>query len=61
MSIFPLDFTRYPELVAVNFLRWRRRMACAELENLSDKSLEDIGLAKQSRRDLDTVNPFWMP
>lgn len=61
MSIFALDFTRYPELVVVNFLRWRRQMGRAELDKLSDKNLEDIGFTKKSGRDLDSVKPFWMP
>jgi len=34
--------------------------AFTALENLSDRSLEDIGL-DPSRPDLDTVKPFWMP
>ena len=32
----------------------------AELENLSDRSFEDIGL-EPPRRDFEAVKPFWMP
>ena len=32
----------------------------AELENLSDRSLEDIGLVV-IKRDFGTLKPFWIP
>ena len=60
MTIFSLDITRVPELVAVNLLRWKRHYESAKLENLSDRSLEDIGL-EPPRRDFNAVKPFWMP
>ena len=60
MTILPLDFARFPELISVSFLRWARRRASAEVENLSDRTLEDIGL-EPPRRDLNAVKPFWMP
>jgi uncharacterized protein YjiS (DUF1127 family) len=60
MSIFPLDITRFPDFITVYLLRWKRHYTQAELENLSDETLEDIGL-EPSRRDFDTVKPFWMP
>jgi uncharacterized protein YjiS (DUF1127 family) len=42
MTIFPLDMTRFPELFSL--LYWERHYESAELENVSDRSLEDIGL-----------------
>jgi uncharacterized protein YjiS (DUF1127 family) len=60
MTIFPLDITRFPELITVYFLGGKRRSARIELENLSDKNLKDIGL-EPMRRDFDAVKPFWMP
>jgi uncharacterized protein YjiS (DUF1127 family) len=60
MTILPLDFTRFPELISESFLRWAHRQASDEIENLSDETLEDIGL-ELPRRDLDAVKPFWMP
>jgi hypothetical protein len=54
MTIFPLDMTRFSELVTASLLRWKR----GELGNVSDRSLEDIGL-EPPRRDLDAVKPFW--
>ena len=41
MTIFPLEITRFPEWTTVYLLRGNDG---AELENLSDRSLEDIGL-----------------
>jgi hypothetical protein len=60
MTIFPLEITRFPEGATVYFLREERYYDSAELENLSDRSLEDIGL-EPPRRDFDAVKPFWMP
>ncbi|HXW49155.1 MAG TPA: hypothetical protein VEK31_06920 [Xanthobacteraceae bacterium] len=61
MTIFPLDIvTRVPEFFTLYLLRWRRTTVRAELKDLSDKNLEDIGF-KRSRQDLDAVKPFWMP
>jgi len=61
MTIFPLDIVaRVPEIFAGYFLRWRRNSISAELNDLSDKSLEDIGF-KRTRQDFDAVKPFWMP
>jgi uncharacterized protein YjiS (DUF1127 family) len=60
MTTFQLNITQFPELIFVHFLRWTRHYTRTELENLSDRSLEDIGL-DPSRPDLDTVKPFWMP
>ena len=59
MTIFPLEITRFPEWVTVYLLRQKRYYDSAELENLSDRSLEDIGL-EPPRRDFDAVKPFWM-
>jgi uncharacterized protein YjiS (DUF1127 family) len=60
MTIFPLEITRFSEWTAVYLLRGKRHYDSAELENLSDRSLEDIGLGPP-RRDFDAVKPFWMP
>jgi uncharacterized protein YjiS (DUF1127 family) len=60
MTIFPLEITRFPEWATVDLLREKRYYDSAELENLSDRSLEDIGL-EPPRRDCDAVKPFWMP
>jgi uncharacterized protein YjiS (DUF1127 family) len=60
MTIFPLEITRFPESTTVCLLREKKRYYdSAELENLSDRSLEDIGL-EPPRRDFDAVKPFWM-
>jgi uncharacterized protein YjiS (DUF1127 family) len=61
MTIFPLELIRLPELIAGRFSRWRHRNPGLDLHDLSDKTLEDIGLNKPLRRDLDAVKPFWMP
>ena len=58
MTIFPLGMSRFPEFIALYFLRWN--FLGAKLENLSDQSLQDIGL-EPYRRDFDAVKPFWMP
>lgn len=60
MTIFPLEITRFPEWATVYFVRGKRYYDSAELENLSDRSLEDIGL-EPARRNFAAVMPFWMP
>jgi uncharacterized protein YjiS (DUF1127 family) len=60
MTIFPINVARFPDVISFNFFRWKRRYVSAELEKLSDRSLEDVGL-KPPRRDFDGVKPFWMP
>jgi uncharacterized protein YjiS (DUF1127 family) len=62
MTIFPLAIARFAQ-IAVSLLGWNRRAAArarAALDGLSDKGLKDIGL-EPSRRDFDSVKPFWMP
>ena len=44
MSILPLDLSRFSDLLAVCFVRWKQHFADARLENLSDESLKDIGI-----------------
>jgi len=48
------------DLRSASSVREKRYYDSAELENLSDRSLEDIGL-EPPRRDFDAVKPFWMP
>ena len=60
MTIFPPEITRFSEWATVYLLREKRYYDSAELENLSDRSLEDIGL-EPPRRDFDAAKPFWMP
>ena len=60
MTIFPLEITRFPEWATVDLLREKRYYDSAKLENLSDRSLEDIGL-EPARRNFAAVMPFWMP
>jgi len=60
MTIFPLDLSRYSDFLTSWIVRWTYRFADANLENLSDRSLRDIGI-EPYRRDFDTVKPFWMP
>ena len=60
MRILSLDIKRVPNLIAIYLLRRRRQYIWTELENLSDETLEDIGL-EPPRPDLDSVKPFWMP
>ena len=60
MTIFSLNISRFPELMTLHFLQWTRRRGRTELEDMSDKGLEDMGLTR-SRRDYDVVKPFWMP
>ena len=59
MISFPLDITRVT-VNLVNLLRWKRHYESAKLENLSDRSLEDIGL-EPARWNFAAVMPFWMP
>ena len=42
MTIFPLEITRFPKWATVDLLREKRYYDSAELENLSDRSVEDI-------------------
>jgi len=63
MTIFPLVIARFAAFIAVWLPSRKRPYAghpCASLEGLSDKGLQDIGL-EPSRRDFDSVKPFWMP
>jgi uncharacterized protein YjiS (DUF1127 family) len=60
MTIFALRLSRFSDFIAVCFGRWRRQVRGVALENLSDRSLKDIGI-EPCRRDFDTVKPFWMP
>jgi len=60
MTIFPLGIMRLPEFFAVHFLGWKRHSGLVQLADLSDRNLQDIGLAR-SKPDLDAVKPFWMP
>jgi uncharacterized protein YjiS (DUF1127 family) len=60
MTIFPVNIARIPELISLNFLRWKRRRFSTDLEKLSERSLKDIGL-RPTRRDYEAVKPFWMP
>ena len=54
MTIFPFQF---PEFL-INLLR--RKPHIQSTENLSDSSLEDIGLAPHRRDNFfDAVKPFW--
>ena len=52
--------TWFPEWVNAYLLRGKRHYDSAGLENLSDRSLEDIGLEVR-KRDFDTLKPFWIP
>ena len=60
MTILPLHLSRFSDLLAVCFVRWKQHFANARLENLSDESLKDIGI-ELYRRDFDVVKPLWMP
>ena len=60
MTILPLDLSRFSDLLAVCFVRWKHHFVDARLENLSDESLKDIGI-ELYRRDFDVVKPLWMP
>ena len=59
MTIFPHAIT-FREWVTAYLLRGKRHYDSAELENLSDRSLEDIGLEVR-KRDFGTLKPFWIP
>ena len=59
MTSFPLDIRRVT-VSLVNLLRWKRYYESAKLENLSDRSLEDIGL-EVIKRNFGTLKPFWIP
>jgi hypothetical protein len=57
MTIFPFDTTQFPEFL-INLLRWKSHIQSTE--NLSDRNLEDIGLAPHGRDNFfDAVKPFW--
>jgi uncharacterized protein YjiS (DUF1127 family) len=58
MTSFPLDITRVT-VNLVNLLRWKRHYESAKLENLSDRSLEDIGL-EPARRNFAAVTSRWL-
>ena len=60
MTILPLALSRFSELLTLCVVRWTKYFADAKLDNLSDRSLKDIGV-EPYRRDFDTVKPFWMP
>jgi uncharacterized protein YjiS (DUF1127 family) len=60
MTIFPLVISRFTGLAALWFVRWQRTFTTAQLEALSDRGLQDIGL-EPNRREFDAVKPFWMP
>jgi hypothetical protein len=60
MTIFPHAITWFPEWVTAYLLRGKRHCDSAELENLSDRSLKDIGLEVR-KRDFGTLKPFWIP
>jgi hypothetical protein len=60
MTIFAYAITGFPEWVTVYLLRGKRHYDSAELENLSDRSLEDIGL-EVIKRNFGTLKPFWIP
>jgi uncharacterized protein YjiS (DUF1127 family) len=57
MTIFPFDTMQFPEFL-INLLR--RKSHIQSTENLSDRSLEDIGLEPHGL-DFDAVKPFWEP
>jgi uncharacterized protein YjiS (DUF1127 family) len=59
MTIFTHAIT-FREWVTAYLLRGKRHYDSAELENLSDRSLEDIGLEVR-KRDFGTLKPLWIP
>jgi hypothetical protein len=59
MTIFSHAIT-FPEWVTAYLLRGKRHYDNGELENLSDRSLEDIGL-EVHKRGFGTLKPFWIP
>jgi uncharacterized protein YjiS (DUF1127 family) len=60
MTIFPHATTWFPEWATAYLLRGKRHYDSAELGNLSDRSLEDIGL-EVIKRNFGTLKPFWIP
>jgi uncharacterized protein YjiS (DUF1127 family) len=60
MTILAFGLSRFGDFIAVCLGRWKRHVRGVTLENLSDRSLKDIGI-EPGRRDFDTVKPFWMP
>jgi hypothetical protein len=60
MTIFSHAITWFPEWVTAYLLRGKRYYDSGELDNLSDRSLEDIGL-EVHKRDFGTLKPFWIP
>jgi hypothetical protein len=60
MTIFSHAITSFPEWVTAYLLCGKRHYDSAELKNLSDRSLEDIGL-EVHKRDFGTLKPFWIP
>jgi hypothetical protein len=60
MTSYPYAITWFPEWVTAYLLRGKRHYDSAELENLSDCSLKDIGLEVR-KRDFGTLKPFWIP
>ena len=40
MNTLLRDFVRFPELISGRLFRWTHRHASAELENLSDRTLD---------------------
>jgi hypothetical protein len=60
MTSYPHAITWFPEWVTTYLLRGKRHYDSAELKNLSDGSLKDIGLEVR-KRDFGTLKPFWIP
>jgi uncharacterized protein YjiS (DUF1127 family) len=60
MTIFALGLSRFSDFIGFCFDRWKHHLRGATLENLSDRSLKDIGI-EPCHRDFDIVKPFWMP
>ena len=58
MTISLFDTTRFSGFL-INLLRRESHIQSAE--NLSDRSLEDIGLAPHGQDFFDAVKPFWEP
>jgi hypothetical protein len=60
MTIFSHAITWFREWVTAYLLCGKRHYDSAELENLSDRSSEDIGL-EVHKRDFGRLKPFWIP
>jgi hypothetical protein len=60
MTIFSHATTWFPEWATAYLPPGKRHYDSAELDNLSDRSLEDIGL-EVVKRAFGTVKPFWIP